>query len=272
MDNCYFDKYYYGIIDAVYPPSDPLNKSKYQYEYRVVVTADLYSQVPVRCIKSDGAFGNINGYEDEILDKGYKVFVLCPMGDQTLGVIVGGARAHPLVQPENGVYKLRRFNSIEEGVSSDSIWSVQYRDAAKGPVSAKLALSQSNIKMGDNDANPEQDYIEIDGDSNTVTIKAGTWTVNVSSGATLTVNGDVALKCANLNATVQNKATIDAGQLEATVKANAKISVSGTASVDAQIIQLNGSGGMVVTTLTHPTDYITGLPIVGEPTVTAGKA
>jgi hypothetical protein len=271
MNNCYFDKFYYGIIDEVYAPSNPLNKSKYQYEYRVVITADLYSQIPVRCIKSDGAFGNVNGYEDEVLGKGYKVFVLCPMGDQTLGVIVGGARAHPLVQPENGVYKLRRFNSIEEEVSSDSVWSVQYRDAAKGPISANMALSKSNIKMGDNDANPEQDYIEIDGDSSTITIKAGTWTVNVDSGATLSITGDLNVKCANLNATVQNKATIESAQLEATVKGTAKITANGTASIDAQIIQLNGSGGMVVTTLTHPTDYITGLPIVGEPTVTAGK-
>ena len=271
MDNCYFDQYYYGTIEKVFAPGDPLNKNKYQYEYRVIITARNYSQVPIRCIRNDPSCGNINGFDDEILAIGYRVFVLCPLGDQSCGVIIGGSRAHPVKQSGDGVYSLRRFNQVETATTADSVWSVSYRATPGGVATASIVMDKNNIKIGDNAADSQQDYIELDNDSHTITINAGTWAVKVSNDANITIQGDCNITCNNLNATVQGDATVSAASLEADIQGDVDITAAGAASITASVVQLNGPGGGVVTTLTHPVDYITGLPILGSLTVTAGE-
>jgi len=67
------------------------------------------------------------------------------------------------------------------------------------------------------------------------------------------------------NVTLEGSTTVD-------VKGTNTV-VEGTATLElkAPLLQLGGAPfGNVVTTLTHPVDYITGIPIIGVPTVQAG--
>jgi hypothetical protein len=111
----------------------------------------------------------------------------------------------------------------------------------------------------------------MDAAANSTEIKcehsAGTNSIKLSpSGADIEVTGGDATVNASGNATVQagGKATVQAGG-DVDVTAGGNVVVQGTQ------IQLNGSSGQVLTTVTDPViDLITGAPTTGVPTVLAG--
>lgn len=263
---------YFGTIDAVYPISHELNRGKYQYEYRVIITADLYSQLPVKCIRVDPNYGNFNGYDDQILEVGYRVFVQFPNGDPTVGLIVSGARFHPVPQTgTEGVYKRWRFGPIQMAVTAAGRWEVHVRPAANGPKFSNIYMDEDGVFIGDAGLLGEgQDFIKIDLKSRSITMNAASkFTINCRDADILAI-GKVDLTCIDLDAKIAQTAKISALKLEARIATEAKIEVFGVADIKAQVIKLNGELGGVITTATQPTCYITGIPFKGSKTVKAG--
>lgn len=265
---------YFGTIDAVYDTKNDLNVGKYQYEYRVIVTADLYSQIPVKCVRADPNFGNFNGYDDQTLEVGYRVFVMFPNGDPTVGVIISGSRFHPTPHTDEGVFKRWRFGPIQQGVNKNGRWEVHHRPFANGPKGPNIYMDENGIFLGDQGLlGDAQDFIKIDWPNKTITINAASGFTVQCKDANITAIGKVDLTCIDLEAKIAQSAKISALKLEATIATEAKIEVFGVANIKGQIIKLNGdlAGGGVLTMTSQPTCYITGIPFVGSTTVIAGK-
>ncbi|MEM2174170.1 MAG: hypothetical protein QXI58_00895 [Candidatus Micrarchaeia archaeon] len=110
----------------------------------------------------------------------------------------------------------------------------------------------------------EKCEISIDKDSNIV-IKNPNYEYNIDK------MGNLAVKALKIKESSQTSIDIEA-QANLTIKSNAIINVNANASVTikAPLIILGNGGGAVVTNLTHPVCYITGLPIIGLPNIQAG--
>lgn len=231
-------EYYFGMISEVYPPTDIRNSGKSQYEYQVIMTGGGYASIPVRCIRKD-EFGSRDDFDDLIMQVSDKVMIKFPRGDRSLGVITESTRNY--IAPQNeamGRHWRRRFNKVVQLIDKNFNYSVT-SDA--GP---NLQVNTNKIIL--DDASGES--ITIDKAAKTITIAANTFTVNVQGNATFQITGD-----ANVNA------------------ANANITASGNAVIKGGQVQLNGSSGMVLTTVTDPiVDSIYGEPTMGVNTVTAG--
>lgn len=63
---------------------------------------------------------------------------------------------------------------------------------------------------------------------------------------------------------------VDCNDASVTAGGKVEVTAAGKATVQAETVELNGQAGDVVTTGTHPVDYVTGAPINGVPTVKAG--
>jgi hypothetical protein len=257
------DKFYFGKITEVYPPNHPNNKSKYQYEYQVLITGDDYAQLPTRAIKND-AYGMIDDYKDEILTKNTNVFVLFPRGDASMGVIMGGGRFTAKAQdPAKGKYYLHRFNKIEIGIDKDYNYMVKSDSGPYTKVNTnKIVLDDS---VGEN--------ITLDKENKVLSIDANKWVVHIKGDANITIDG-------NLTATVAKDATIKAKNVNVTAEAAAKIKckdltaeASGNAKIKAKAISLNGEQSPITTEQSHQgvIDLITGVPVIGVPTVKSGQ-
>lgn len=275
------NKFYFGKVTEVYPPNHPKNKSKYQYEYAILITGDDYSQLPCQAIKNDTS-GMIDDYEDEILTQNTNVFVLFPRGDLSMGVIVGGGRFFKSAQDvAKGKYYLKRFNKIEIGIDKDFNYMVK---SDSGP----FAQVHTN-KVELNDSVGES--IKLDKDKKVLYINANNIDIVIKtdkdSFANITVEG-------NLNAKVSKTATVQADVMTAkvnkTLTANAKdVSItasssakvkckelnaeaSGNAKIKAGSISLNGEASPITTEQSHLNviDLITGVPVNGVKTVKSG--
>ncbi len=265
-----FQGMYFGTIEQVFPPDHELNKSKYQYEYQVLMIGDNYATVPVRAIVMD-RIDTIYNSEEIILDKGSKVFLSFPRCDSSFGVIVGGSRTRPekVKTTKRAVYR-NRINETEYEVGDDGELTLRLRDQPDGPIGPEVELTKQKVtifadkELGDNG-------IIIDRLLRKITIQTGEWEVTTQQNASLTIAGDA-------NITVAGKANIVAGdtsittkKLTAKVAGNASVTVAGKLTAKAQFIELNGEVGGVITTETQPACYVTGIPFVGSLTVKAGR-
>lgn len=269
---------YFGTIQEVFPPSSSDNSSKYQYEYLVDIKAARYGTVPSKCIRVDPTGGHLFNYDDIILSVGATVFVAFPNGVTTIGIILGGTRkvASAQKEEEEGTPRRhQRFNEIEQIINPAGDYILRHSSVniSKGP---NFNLNRDIIKIDDGGFFGQgvgSQSIEFDRLGRTVTVNAGTLTIEVKKGATLNVIGDVTIDC--FNATVNAKADVKVSGLNITLESKTKAVLDAKleASIKAQIIKLNGDGvpGQVITTLTQPTCYVTGIPFQGSKTVLAGS-
>jgi hypothetical protein len=297
------DAVYIGSITAVYPPTHSNNSNKYQYEYTISLTGELFSQTPIpNCIKAD-VFGGLDDFDDAILSVGNAVLVSFPHSEFRCGIIIGCIRNHKKkMEIDRRVHWRQRFNKTEMTVDKAFNWSIKsdYGPSASVMVD-KIILDDS---MGQK--------ITLDKNTKTITISAETWTVNILKNANITVGGDLTaavtgkaslqvtgdatvavtgmlnasvakdatidikgnanLKVAmSLNAEVKNQVNLKCKELNAKVEGDAKVEAAGKIEVKGSTIELNGSMGEILTTLTMPVvDMITGTKSVGVPNVKAG--
>jgi len=96
----------------------------------------------------------------------------------------------------------------------------------------------------------------------------------------LNPDGSISASCTDLSVKASGKANIETGG-DTTIKAGGKVVINASGEVDVTAggnivakgaqIQMNGSSGQVLTTVTDPVvDLITGAPTIGVPTVLAG--
>lgn len=273
---------YLGTITEVFPPSHSFNDSDgYQYVYEVVVATDMYSYLPVRCVRMDQGGGGIYNYDDLILHVGQVVYIGFPFIDTARAVILGGKRTEPSPQEEDGVIRAKkRFNEINQSISFKGVWKIEH-SSALFPVGPSITLDKDKILINDggvsgqaNDSTSQS--VEIDARNNTIKIKSGDWTIQATKGVTINVSaGDVKVSCINAvvdakqNAKVTAKMNVD---VEAGVNATVKAKVKAT--VEAKQILLNSKGlplDGVITTSTQPSCYVTGIPFRGSGSVLAGS-
>lgn len=287
---------YIGTVEAVYPPNHKLNVSRYQYEYKVLVTLDgSFSQIPVNnCIRSD-ANGFLDNYEDQLLLPSSVVLVAFPNGSTSYAVILGAIRNHtspaPVIADSQQQWK-KRYNRFELTVDKDYNFTAK---SDSGPfaqvkvdkvilddsVGEQVILDKANKTLT---LNCKEFVVNVKGNANIVidndaniTIKKNA-TIKVNENANITVDKNVTLKCKNLEATVQEAAKIKCKELTADVSGSAKIKCKElsaeaalTAKIKALSISLNGSSGAILTDTLNPLiDLITGVPSIGVPTVRSG--
>lgn len=254
---------YFGTIDMVLPPNHDFNVSKYQYEYIVLVTCDLYSQLQVRCVALD-PFGSFNAFQDTIFDIGHRVFVQFPQGDRTVGIIMGGARFYgDPSSPDLGVRLQRRFNELVETYGKDGSWEIR-SDA--GPV-ARVAKDRILL----DDASGES--ILIDKANKKILVNCQDWNLEVKGACVINVAGAATVKAASIAAEISGDAQVRAKSAKIETSGEATVKAGGTVKVDGSSIELNGSGGQVMTTGpqgSQPRCYVTGAPFVGVSNVKAG--
>jgi hypothetical protein len=272
---------YEAIVEAVYPPNAPENISKYNYEYRLLVTMDNYAQVPVLNAVMKDEFGSIDDRHDIVLAPGSRVLVMFLRGYITEAIIIGGIRGFKgKVDPALNVHVLRRFNRFQTGIDKTNSWFAVSDD---GPFQR---IEPNKIIIDDS----QGQRITFDKISKTITVESELWNIDIRKDVTMTVGGNVTASIkGNANLSVDGDVTLTTkGNLKADIGKKADIKVQenanvkcknltaqaeGRASIKAQEINLNGSGGRVVTTLTDPVvDLITGVPSVGVPTVKSGGA
>lgn len=266
---------YFGTVNEILAPSDKRNISKYQYEYIVNVKGDRYSIVPARCIALDNSGGGLLNYEETILPLNAMVYVNFPGGDTSVGLILGASRKAPEKQEEAGVRYKKRFNSIDNIIDKTGKWTIRHKSefVPQGP---KIELDKDAIKIDDGGmlgTGIDAQSVEIDRKSKKITIKAGEWTLDVSKNATINILGNAKISC--LNATVDAKLNVKVTATNAEVIAKNKVKVDAKreVSVKARTIKLNADTmpGDVLTSLTQPSCYVTGIPFLGSQTVKAGS-
>jgi len=258
-----------GTIEEVLPPGSNGNISGYQYEYQVAINTEKYSRLVAKCIKMDYSGGSESNFEDEILESNSRVFVEFPNGDVSMGIIIGGSRSYPLAQPDEGILWRKRFNLVDQTIDNDGVYSVGIRPIVEGPIGTHITMDESSVTIGDGKELPTQDSIIVDQASQTITVTCGTWEVKALKEANITVIGDVTVKCKNLNATVLGDASLKAKSLDVTALGEINIKSAQGINMDSLQISMNKGAGNVITTLTTPSCYITGIPFVGSPTVRA---
>jgi hypothetical protein len=267
----------FGIIQEVFPPSHKENIGKYQYEYTVDVKASQHSTVPSRCVRIDPSGGGLFSYDDIVLTVGSTVFIAFPGGNTTVGIILGGSRKASTPQEETGKHNYKnRFNQINQIITDAGDYMLQHSSTAvsKGP---NINLNRDKIKIDDGGVagtGAASQMVEFDRLGNTITVKAGTLNINVLKGATINVTGgDVTIDCINATVTAKKDVSVSGLNINLESKVKALLDAKLEASIKAQIIKLNGDGvpGQVITTLTQPTCYVTGIPFIGSKTVLAGS-
>lgn len=247
MTKVNLNKIYAGTIEKVFSTKSTDNLYKYQYFYKVKITLDSFSQVPVNCVMSE-KFGSKNDFEDTILEVGCRVLVTFLNNDTTLGVILGAIRLHQTpVNSDLGKHYKKRYNDIEEFISSNKNYSLT---SLKNNVN--FQLNTESIVLDDN----LNDKIIIDRTNKKITIECETWNVTVRGNATINVSGNANISAKNVNISASGDANLTSG---------------GITNVKASIIKLNGAAGSVMTDVLNPVvDLITGVPSVGVKNVKSG--
>lgn len=234
-----------GSIVDVIPPNDSKSRSKAQYEYVVSAIGEMNTHRQLYCICQD-KFGADDEYEIFTMKKGQRVLVECIQGYGESGVIVGAVAKQDKkkISSSLGHFYEWRFSKFTKAIDKDGTYSLT-QDS--GPA---VKVKRDSIVIQDNTG----EQITIDQLKKTITIEDG-------SGNSIVINR------------LTGKITLSAKQmsLEATGNINLKTTV-GTVSVDARTVYLNSSiaGGNVLTSLTNPSDIITGIPFLGNRTVKVG--
>lgn len=252
---------YFGTVEEVLSPDKAANSNKYQTEYRVVLTIDLYAQVPVVCVQMNQS-GNSDEYEDVVLRRGARVLVMFPRGDRTFGIIVGALRGYKSpMDAALGAYRTIRFNQIVQTINKDREYLVQ---SDSGP---NLKVSPTQVLLDDS----EGQKITLDKTTKTLTIDANEWKVKILGNADVQVNGDVTVQSKTAKVNVQQNCDIIAKTASITTTGETKIKASGEVTVDGQNVTLNGDAGKVLTTKTQQFCYVSGIKFIGVDNVKAGK-
>jgi hypothetical protein len=232
-----FNQTFFGQIKEIIAPDHPKNPTKYQYLYLVVISAGGYSQITAPCIRND-PFGEIDNYQDSILNVGDKVFILFPKGDKSMGLIIGGGRYYSKPQDKaKGKYFLRRFNKVETYIDSAFNYSVK---SDSGP---NFQLMVDKIILDDSVG----EKIVLDKNAKSITIGTKDLTIDAKGKANITVKGNLTIN----------------------VSGNADIKVSKNANIKAKKIALNGEKSGITTEMSHQgvIDLITGVPVKASKTV-----
>ena len=258
----------FGIVIASYDKDDVNNISKLFPEYDVFVFEqnENKSSTPItykNCTCASGFGSKADFFEARLRaytkkttkattislsgQNGAIVLLLCLNGLSDTGIIIS-ALSHPdrpTTLTGSDPHLEGEYNGVNIKVNADGSTSLTF-NGAKDNDGNIINASQGVTEI----------KIEKDG-SFQVDHSAITFRLDKSGDATLTANNDV-----NVNAK---------GSINFQVQGDANIKVTGVASVVASEIDLNGSGGMILTTLTDPVvDLITGIPTIGVPTVKAG--
>lgn len=274
-----FNGIFYGVIEEVFSPNHPFNKSKSQYEYKVIITHEGYAQIPSHCVRQD-SYGSYHNFEDAIFGVGYRVLVVFPKGEGTIGVITGGIRSTSTmpIKPDEGYFYRHRFNEIETFINRLGTWQVKSDD---GP---SATLTKDRIIFDDS----KGERITLDKVTKTLTIECkdlniivkGNATVTVEQDATMTVNQNATLtvaknasvKAENITATASKNITVTASENARITAKNVDVIANGNAKIKAKKIELNGGQGAILTDTLNPVvDYITGIPSIGVTTVRSGQ-
>ncbi len=277
---------YFGTVEKVFSPTDSLNISKYQYEYRVQVTTGGFAQVPVNnCIRmdSDGSFDN---YNDNILLPGSMVVVTFLKGNLSHGIIIGAVRQYTQKQPtipDSKQQWKKRYNRFELSIDNQYNWLAK---SDSGPyATVKTNLVRLDDSVGENltldkdtqttTLNTKELVTNVKSDSRTtidhdavIEVKNNV-TIHVVGNVTMTVDGNVNLTCKNLTAKVQENATVECKELKAKASGNAQIEAGATAKVKSPKIYLNEGGTGITTMQSHlgVIDLISGVPVTPSETV-----
>jgi len=273
--------YYVGTIIKVKPPEAKDNYNKIQYEYLVACRGYNYSGKLFDHAIYKNNYGNADDYEDKLLLEGEKVIVFCPYNNNNSPIIIETLRSTSV--PTDSNYRwFRRINSIEEYIDIEGNWSMtinmptKVKDASTGSSSSKPSLETErphmHMKKDEiviDDSNGES--IKFDRPSQTLTINANNINIVVMKNANITVQEKCIVKAKNADVNVDEKCNINANEVKVTAKQKCSVIAKKECNIKSTMIKMNGEEGMVVTTATWPTDLVTGVPIVGNPTVKAGS-
>jgi hypothetical protein len=268
---------YFGVIEEIYAPNHALNQSKYQYQYRVLITIDNYAQLPVQCVRMD-AHGSLHNYTDTVMSAGSKVLVMFPRGDRSIGVIVGGTRSAPFKQDSNAQYfQENRFNEMVETFDFKGSWMMR---SINGPFAkiekTKVTISDTPIKQSGDQINSYKEtndkakdatnepfdgqFIILDKTKKELLINTNQYKlivnenadvhvrknskVQIDGAAQITINkdADITVK-GNTNLKVNKDVTADIkGELKAKVGKDVSVTSAGKAKVKAKNIELQSDG------------------------------
>jgi hypothetical protein len=243
------------------PPDHPENYNKIQYEYMVLATMQNYAKVPLNHAIVADEFGAADNFNDRVLQYGQRVIVMCPMGNLQSPIILSCLRNTPKTTDSAlGLHWRRRFNKVEQIIDKDFNYMVK---SDSGP---NLKINTNKIVLDDGSG----DNITIDKDNKIITINCKDFTAKISGNASIEVGGSATVKAESADVTVSGKCTVKAGSLDATVDGEAKVKAGGDVNIDGSTIKLNGSIGKVLTDMTQPRCYITGIPFIGSTKVKAG--
>ena len=259
------DKLYTAIIEKVIEPgADGDLSNGYQYQYQVLINGEHWSTFRAICVRMDQAAGR-DYTEESILSTGLRVFVMFPCGSKSLGIILGCSRQYLAPQdPSRGKYWARRFNLITETIEKDKTWQLKHD---LGPF---VKVEGQIVTVSDSYCNEVIIKAGTPLGGGSVDINAGALNVTVKGDVTLNATGDIKVTASNATVTAQN-VELKATSVKATVAGDVSLTATGNVDVKATAVNLNQIlGGQVITTMSQPTCYVTGIPFVGVPTVKAG--
>jgi phage baseplate assembly protein gpV len=250
---------YFGTVMDVIYPEDALNTAKYQTQYRVILTGELYNQFEARCVVTD-KFGGDDEFEDVTLRRGVKVLVQFPLGDPSIGVITGTIRSAADSQSRSdGYYYKKRFNKITESIDKADVWTIEHDDGTM------IRIESNRILIDDGDGNS----ILIEQGSK-IKVMSGELDIEVADNAVINVSGNVTVKASNISVEGDD-VSVKCKSLDANVSGSAKIDAKGSVDIKGSNIKLNGEMGQVITTMSQPVCYVSGIPFKGSTTVKAGS-
>lgn len=300
---------YVGMVEAVFPPTDKMNTSKYQYEYRVIISGNNMSTIPVKCVKID-AMGNLNDFDDATMLIGTRVYVMFPRGDMSMGVIIGGVRQFSLpTDSSKGHHWQRRFNEVIQTCDKQGAYTVRSTDGPFVKIEKKkITISNVQVDPGkDTVKEDDKEVVEsivLDSAAKTLTVTArelkiqvkdpkdskgnvsvevsGNATVDVKKNATITIGQNCTLDVKGVaKATVAKdlQATV---QGTTTIKSAKKVLIDGADAIDVKSakkltlkgsdIDMNNALSPITTEQSHMMviDLITNVPVVGVKKIKAG--
>jgi phage gp45-like len=277
---------YTGTVVAVYPPDHPQNKSKYQYEYAVMVSLEGNAQIPVNnCILAD-SYGSTDNYEHSLLLPNSLVLVVFPKGVLLYGIIIGAVRNFkgkmPTIKNSQQEWK-KRYNKFEISIDSNfnymaksdfgPFFQIQTDQIVLNDSNTEcLMLSKKDKKISLNTNDLEVNVLNV---AKTVVKKdssltvEGNCTIQVKGNVTLQVEGDVNVTCKNLKANVKESAQVECKELKAKASGNVDVQAGQNAKIKASKVYLNGEGSGITTEMSHMgvIDLITGVPVQASKTV-----
>lgn len=243
----------------------------------------------VRSITEKSFTGELSeGEFNENLD-GEHVYVMFVEGKGDIPIIIGAA-THPKqyvkASKDQAQFEADEFNGLEIGIDKDGSYTVKQvglkdKDGTILNPDAVSSVIKLDAKTGDIEMNPfgledltslrikftkASKQVDIDAQGNSIVMGAG-------GIKTTDKNGNIVeMKSGAVNITVSGDAKVAvSGKADISTGGDTKVTAGGNVVLTGSKVEMNGSSGMVLTTVTDPVvDLITGTPTVGVPTVMAG--